>query len=105
MTDWTKTKDSQWMRKDENTYEMCQTEKVVLDKETTCWFAWHGIFELSDYDLDDIDWAIDTHDLPLDADDDEIAAALFENQGADFDDIEQYFAEEEAVAYIKAIIG
>ena len=96
---WVRTGKHQWMRRVGDVYKMCQYEYSDCSDS---WFAWSGEFSINDYDLSDIEWALECHGHKIgDVSDDELASFMFENQAADFY-VMQYYDEQTAVAFCAA---
>ena len=97
---FTEIKDNQWQRRVDGGYEMCWAVYMrEWDMGSGC-FAITGSFSISDYPQDEVEWAKENHHLGPDATDDKVAAALFENCGADFD-VEVFDTHDEALAYVR----
>lgn len=111
MRDFIRTDDWQWQRKDGDTYEMYQI--VCYTEVPHPYFVGGGHFTLSDFDAEDVEYALNTYgyvdmdDLTRQYGEDAervLAECLFECNWADWD-LESFKTLDEAREYVNKLMG
>lgn len=108
-TEWIKTDDYQWQRKDGGTYEMYE---AVFHPGVDKWFVGGGKFRMDEFTDGDVAYVLDTYGYDTmenleeefgDCSEMVLAECLFETSFADWD-LECFDTEAEAVAYLDELM-